>query len=220
MNKLHIFGGALVGLAVGAVGGYFIAKKQLEQRYQEELREEIAHERAYLNERHKNTLERRIPQTPPGVDDRVHEGPPTQDLEKVLEGLRYGPKTVAVGPPKAHNVFDRTELDSTPPEGQESADQSNENLGLPFVIPEDVWSESMPFYEHVTYTYYQEDDTLADEEDQIVDRVDFLVGDDNLTRFGEKCDDPDTVFIRNKKLRMDFEIVRAHGSYKALVLGE
>lgn len=217
MNKLHILGGALVGLVVGSAGTYLLTKKKLEIKYAELARDEIAETRAYLNERHKDILTRRIAQIPKDVDDRVHEGPATDTLERVLEGLRYGPKTVPVGPPKKMNVFDElpTHDEMEYLEGQEPADTTK-----PFIIAEETWSGSMPIFEHVTYTYYSEDDTLADESDNIVDGIDNLVGEDNLLKFGLLSGDPDTVFIRNKKLRMDFEIVRTEGSYKAMVLGE
>ena len=214
MNKLHILGGALVGLVVGATGGYILAKKQLDKKYNEAVEHEIAVTKAYLNERHKSTLDKRVPQKPVGVDDRVHEGPSDDTLKRVLEGLRYAPKTVPVGPPKTMNVFEQQDL-ANDVEVEEQRDKTK-----PYIISVGEWGDNDDHYERVVYTYYNEDDTLADEGDEIVDRVDYLVGDDNLTKFGHLSGDDDTVFVRNEKLRMDFEIVRANGSYKALVHGE
>jgi hypothetical protein len=209
MNKLHILGGALVGLVVGAAGGYFFAKKQLNDKYVEFADQEIAATKAYLNERHKSTLDRRIPQAPADVDDRVHEGPPTDTLERVLDGLRYGPKTVPVGPPKKMNVF------ATNDDEEDKRDKTK-----PYLISVVEWSDTDEHYEQVCYTYYAEDDTLCDDADNIVDGIDNLIGEDHLQRFGDKSGDPHTVFVRNEKLRMDFEIVRTPGSYKTMVLGE
>jgi hypothetical protein len=212
MNKLHILGGALVGLVVGAAGGYLFAKKQLNDKYADLADKEIAETKAYLNQRHKDTLQQRIPQKPVGVDDRIHQGPDDAVLEKVLQGLRYGPKTVAVSPPKAMNVF---EPDLSPDDDEDEVRDPKK----PYIITVAEWGEQDERIEKLTYTYYDEDSTLCDEEDNIVTRLD-VVGEDHLERFGHRSGDPDTVFVRNEKLRMDFEIVRANGSYRAMVLGE
>lgn len=59
-------------------------------------------------------------------------------------------------------------------------------------------------YMQVNLTYYS-DMVLADENDEIIEDVDGLVGFDSLGRFGEYEDD--SVHVRNHRLKMDIEIL-------------
>ena len=65
-------------------------------------------------------------------------------------------------------------------------------------------------YEVVSLTYYA-DQVLADENGDLIDDVDVVVGSDSLTRFGEYEDD--SVFVRNDKLKCDYEILLDQRKY-------
>lgn len=65
-------------------------------------------------------------------------------------------------------------------------------------------------YDISSLTYYS-DGVLVDDADDIVEDVDELVGRESLTHFGEFEDD--SVFVRNDKLKTDFEILRDLRSY-------
>lgn len=83
----------------------------------------------------------------------------------------------------------------------------------PYVIPPEEF-DTLDDYEGVTYTYYA-DGVLADERDEIVEDVDDVVGLDSLETFGEYEDD--SIFVRNDKLRLDFEILRDVRKYSDVV---
>lgn len=70
-----------------------------------------------------------------------------------------------------------------------------------------------------TLIYYEEDDTLATERDEVIYNVKDIVGPDALNRFGDMSGDKDTVIVRNERLKIDYEIRKEEGSYKELVLG-
>lgn len=70
-----------------------------------------------------------------------------------------------------------------------------------------------------TLIYYEEDDTLATERDEVIYNVKGVVGPDALNRFGDMSGDKDTVIVRNERLKIDYEIRKEEGSYKELVLG-
>lgn len=72
-----------------------------------------------------------------------------------------------------------------------------------YVISPDEFGE-MEDYDQVSYTYYA-DQVLADENDDIVEDIDAVIGIESLTHFGEYEDD--SVFVRNDKLSCDFEIL-------------
>ena len=81
----------------------------------------------------------------------------------------------------------------------------------PYVITKEdfAWGEDEGSeYEKKTLTYYPGQRLLLDEDEEVLDNVPLYVGWRNLQRFGDESGDPDTVFIRNRKLRTDFEVVR------------
>ena len=61
-------------------------------------------------------------------------------------------------------------------------------------------------YDQISLTYYA-DKTLTDDRDRAMDEneIDDTVGKENLNRFGEY--EPDSVFVRNDRLKADYEIL-------------
>ncbi len=72
----------------------------------------------------------------------------------------------------------------------------------PYVIPPEEFGE-FEDYEKISLTYYA-DGVLADENDEIVDNVEDIVG-DALDHFGEYEDD--SVFVRCDERKCDYEIL-------------
>lgn len=65
-------------------------------------------------------------------------------------------------------------------------------------------------YDVISLTYYA-DKVLVDEDDNPIEDIDYLVGEDSLDHFGEYEDD--SVFVRNDDLKTDFEILLDEASY-------
>ena len=59
-------------------------------------------------------------------------------------------------------------------------------------------------YKQVSLNYY-DDGVLTYENDDVIDDIDSLVGKDSLSHFGEY--EADTVYVRNDRLKIDFEIL-------------
>lgn len=81
----------------------------------------------------------------------------------------------------------------------------------PFIISKGkyAWDEEEgDDYSKITLTYFPRERLLIDDDEEPVEDVANTVGWRNLTRFGEESDDPDVVFIRNRRLETDFEVVR------------
>lgn len=74
---------------------------------------------------------------------------------------------------------------------------------VPYVISPDEFSTNDD-YDTVSLTYYA-DKVLADEDGEIIDNVEEIIGKDSLTHFGEY--ERDSVFVRNDKRRTDYEIL-------------
>ena len=84
----------------------------------------------------------------------------------------------------------------------------------PYVITPEEFGE-LDGYSTISLTYYA-DNVLADDIDELVEDVNETVGLDSLTHFGEYEDD--SVFVRNDRLRADYEILRENRTYEDWVL--
>jgi len=124
------------------------------------------------------------------------------------------------------NVFDRADEIKDEPNDentQPGALFGARTLDEPFVISigeylEDYEYDEGPF-DKLTVAYFEEDDTLLDEREQIIDDIEHVVGQANLNRFGQGSENDDIVYVRNTKMRADFEIMREQGSYAEQILG-
>lgn len=83
---------------------------------------------------------------------------------------------------------------------------------LPEVISLHEYSCLPSYLTALTFHYFEEDDVLLDDGDEVVDDIDGVVG-DALVRFGDGSDDSDTVYVVNGRLGLAIEIVRLHSSY-------
>ena len=83
----------------------------------------------------------------------------------------------------------------------------------PEMISIQDYSALPPYFDFVTFHYFEQDDVLLDDGEMIVDDVDDVVG-DALVHFGE-CDenDDDTVYVVNGRMGLAIEIVRMHAAY-------
>lgn len=78
-----------------------------------------------------------------------------------------------------------------------------ESMLRPYVIaPEDFGEYDE--YDRISLTYYA-DSILADEDDEIVEDVENVVGFESLNHFGEYEDD--SVYVRNERRKVDYEIL-------------
>lgn len=77
-----------------------------------------------------------------------------------------------------------------------------EDVEKPYIIPPDEF-DSLDGYEIVELIYFA-DGVLTDDDYEIVDDFEEIIGADSLKRFGEY--EPDSVHVRNDKLKCDYEI--------------
>ena len=68
--------------------------------------------------------------------------------------------------------------------------------------------------------YYDKDEALVDEDEEVITDIEGTVGMENLNSFGEAGTvDPYTIYIRNEKLEIDYEVICLQKSYTEDVLG-
>ena len=91
--------------------------------------------------------------------------------------------------------------------GLEYVESMTDKPFTPYIISPEEFGEN-DNYETSSLTFYS-DGILADEDDEMVDDVDSLVGFESLNHF----DEDDSVFVRNDRLETDFEILLNTMSY-------
>lgn len=88
----------------------------------------------------------------------------------------------------------------------------DEGLRPPYVISPSEFGEND--YTEVCLTFYA-DNFLADENDELVEDVEALIGWESLSHFGDYEDD--AIHVRNDRLKTDFEVIRVEQRYCDLV---
>ena len=88
-------------------------------------------------------------------------------------------------------------------------EKKEDEVDKPYVISPEEFGE-FDEYEKISLIYYA-DGILADEDNELVDDADDIVGEDFFNHFGEY--EEDTVFVRNDRLKCDYEIMRDERSF-------
>lgn len=91
----------------------------------------------------------------------------------------------------------------------------------PYIISEEDFIDPNSYveFDRNTLLYYEEDDVLATDRDEVIQNVEEIIGSQALTSFGYGSNNKDVVFVRNVKLGCNFEVIREEGSYQEMVLG-
>ena len=149
--------------------------------------------------------------------DSVKAAYATREIEKgFIEGFRDGLKVAEDRTQKDEDDVDFKKYASIiQKEGYTDYSRSVEEkkgeafVEKPYVISPEEFGE-FEEYEKISLTYYA-DEVLADENDEEVDDVDEIVGEESLNHFGEYEDD--SVFVRNDRLKCDYEILLDQRNY-------
>lgn len=207
-----------------AAMGYLLAVKQLEKQYAEIATAEIDEAKRFYGTLYKKE------ETPEQAVERLLTS--SYDKEAAVEALRTyqgrneSTEAEATEPdiaeeqsePMVNNIF----VDNKPlveGEWDQEVEQSMRTVGEPYVISHEEFLEAESGYEQTTVTYYEDDETLADERDKVIEDVERTVGEDNLQKFGHGSNDSNVVYVRNDRIELDFEVIRSYKSFAEEVLG-
>ena len=170
--------------AVGAAIGSAVTYKYLKTKYDDILNEELESMREYYAEKYDDKDD----------DDAEEEQEvETEPVESdVMNDIRRSYAAIA----KSSGYIDS------------AAAQKIEDVDKPYAIDADDYGEYED-YELVNLTYFS-DKILADDNGEIIDGVDDVVGANFYDLFP---DDEDTLFIRNDKIMCDFEILKEYRTY-------
>lgn len=202
--------GSIIGTAGGLVVGYFFAKSRLETKYEKLLQDELDEMRDHFRAR--ETARQEQTEKP--------------DLQERVEALGYATKSapdietpeVEVPEPQVTNVFVENERGLSTEVWDYDRELASRTADRPYVIHKQEFMDSPDEYDQMTLTYFVQDDVLANQADQRMDDIDERVALENLEKFGHGSEDANVVYVRNDRLKLDFEILRSGGSYTAEVL--
>lgn len=197
-----------VGLVVGVGATYWVANMHLKAKYAAIADEEVASVKSVYEAKREELVEEE--------EELLQKKYEESQFRKLTEDLEYREKDI---PDTIHNQHVRREevitVHSTQIIGGPDDDQDPEN---PYVIPLEEFMENDD-YEKVSITYWYKDDTLADEREQIIPDVNRTVGGENLKMFGIGSQNEDTVYIRNVRIKTDFEVTRDERSFVEYTYG-
>lgn len=223
-QQIAILTGALL---VGAGAGYLFTRKfvikKLKAEYIALAEKEIAEAKEHYQ--HLAAVKEK-PKSPEEVLAELHgmseaateamvSYSPTPEAEAVMDDE---PITAPVE--EKHNIFTDAESgDTNVFDYAAELKIREEHPERPYIISEEEYDQGEPGYETSSMTWYDGDDTLADDQDMTVPDPDSVVGSDNLTRFGYGSNDSKVLYVRNDNLELDFEITLDNRKFQVVVLG-
>jgi hypothetical protein len=212
--------GAGIGIALGFAVGFRIAERRLKTKYEKLAEEEISRMREHYVK--KAVAAQNKPPIDQVIVEERHETrfPPfTEAEQKAIDEVnaKYPAdeeeESTVVEETTQVNVFEADEEWNYPYE------IAHRTKHVPYIIHIDEFRANEPEHDQTTYTYYEEDDVMADTRDTTVDDMDAVIGLGNLGRWGHGSQDPNVVYVRNEELGLDVEIVRDPGSHSDTIHG-
>lgn len=216
---------------IGAAGlgvGYLIARNQMEKRYARLLDEEIRRTKeffegsqgeAYVGSEDPEFMEQAIKTAEAlteysGGETIVNPAVLAQEVTKTV--TQYNK-------PGAPSIVEETARDI---ESNVAAAPMDPDAREPYMINFAEFDANETDAEQITVSYFAGDGIVIDEGDNVIspERVEQIIGTDNLNRFGTKTDDPDmepnVIYVRCERFGMDFEVTRSPGKHSVEVLGQ
>lgn len=238
-TRILLAGGTIAGLVGGAAAGYIYAVKKLTREYdelfnevlEEQLGKEREHYKARIEELEKDAADlhdlvdrmrqvKRVPKIPEGVEagDGLMEGPDISVLERVVEGLKRPDEPgadalkyhVAAGSPNADrgaHIMGQV---------KPGIDTIMKARSEPLMVTEESFMANEAEYYQIELTYFA-DGVLIDNEENIIDEVNILLGESNVKQFPHIQDD--VVYICNHRRNSYFEVTLDKRTYEEVVAG-
>jgi len=214
-----------IGLAAGAVGGFFIGKKVYEAHYALIAEEEIASVREEFSKRVYEAKDAREQYDNKGETPAKVEPAGKSFVRSSIE------HTAAEKAKKAYNLAYSSE--KIVPSGDESAviernvfdDQGdNEALScrnvheldrtLPYFIDDEEFANEFDHHDKISLYYHVECGTLVDEQEEVITEIEITVGTDAIDEL-EGGSSP--VWVRNEPLTIDYEIMRVPEAFQKTI---
>lgn len=188
-NNVMGFAIFVAGVAIGSAATWYCVKKKYEQIAQEEIdsvKEHFSSPKVAVKLDGKKIAEQVVDIKEDGISDRN-----PSSIKEYAEKLRK-------------NGYTNYSTADT-----ENKEKEYGDVEKPYVIDPEEFG-MCDDYEEISLTYYA-DSILTDEDDELVDDVEDIIGVDSLNHFGEY--EEDSVFVRNDRLKCDYEILLDERKY-------
>ena len=171
----------------GAAIGSVVTWKLLDEKYAKRAEKEIKEVEAYYRDKY-------MPEGEEVCEDEAENNPKPTDFSTV-EKEEY-----------ANLVSNYI--------GEKGGSESMEIGTPPYIIPPEEF-DMEDDYDTMSLTYYT-DGVLADDDGNVIEDLENTVGEEFVDHFGDHAEDPDTVFVRNERLRTDYEICMDYRPFSAV----
>lgn len=171
--------------AIGAAVGSVVTWKLLDTKYKQRSDEEIESVKEAFGK--KEEMDKQSDEE--DCDDRTMSNKEKPDISSYLKQVKNSGYTNYSNSPEPKRT-------------------DGEHNG-PYVIPPTEYGEK-DGYKKLSFTYYA-DSIVTDDNDDILENVNEVIGFESLTHFGEYEDD--SVFVRNDKFKTDYEILKDNQRY-------
>ena len=188
LSKIVIFA---AGAAIGSVATW----KIIEEKYKRFAQEQI------------DSVKRALVDDCFNVTDYISEIEPTQETE---EEVKEKPDGRVMDQKAYENMVSGEGYTNYSNNNNDISKEEEDDVEKPYVIAPEEFGEFEDDYKNITL-WYHSDGILTDDNDNVIDDVESIVGEDSLTHFGEYEDD--SVFVRNDKLKCDYEILAVEDPY-------
>lgn len=216
MNQsIKMAGVAVVGAGVGFFVGYKLLEKRLEEAFDERVEQETAKMKEFYS-----VVKKPYASPQDALKDLVPE-PPLADGDPREPNMRTAYHKIVQSEYTDADSAKAVADSPTPTEAvSKNIFETQRDNSKPYVLDHKEFEENESGFGQSTLTWYEADDTLTDERDEILSSPTDVIGSEFRTLFGQGSQDDNTVHIRNEKLGLEFEVVKSDGSYKREVLGE
>lgn len=212
-------GYSLAGLGVGVAIGFFIGYRWNRAKIRAEVFRESEAEVEKIREMYRDSARVvRDRDVKPDLEEVIEERQYSIPVEEKPERPTRPPVPVAEPPVSAPSVQISTEKSKHAGWDfeEELATRSEEQ---PYIIHQDEYQGNEKGYRQTVLTWYAGDNVLADEEEEPIPNADDVVDLNHMSRFGHGTDDINVLFVRNDRLRAEYEICRVSTSYEEEVQG-
>lgn len=218
------------GSCVGTIGGLVIGAWWMKQKMLGEIEDRVQAETSELRNYYRQKVA--------ALEEREEKKP----LSEVVEDLEYAPKeaghiayhkvgsepdkpkpdvTIAFDedPQSVQNVFTNPAAKVETPDWDYATEVKGRMDKDIFIIHRDEYMENAWDFDSITLTYFEGDDVLSNERDEVIPDQDGTVGLENLSKFGHGSNDPNIVYVCNKEKAVVIEVVHSDGRYATEVHG-
>ena len=222
---IYILSGFVAGGCVGAVGSYLYLKKEFDKA-QKKIESDVADYKKDINNTYKNLMANNMKSTTSNEKEPKNKEVKESSTSSVVDYAKFA-KQAEVNHEFAKQTMDdiygRLAEQEHPEDDEEdtnvdysgySEEEFNQakKIGAgPRIIRAADYGED-PKLDCKQLIYYTDDDTLATEEDEIVDDISGLIG-DALTKYDFINNHEDSIYVRNERRSTDYEIIKVHGSF-------